>query len=570
MQRKIQIIMTKKNAGGIALFFFFLFLFWKSDAGMMAVGQEASLLRSELSSFIVPDISFGNIYYTVNGGHVFYKDKAISGVIEKLILKTAYASVHNRLDPIFAIEGTDPDALIKSLKKLEASRLHIANLYQSEENFPQKALYPIEFLHFLAKTEKARQIVINQPSNVAIWTYYQSLYKTIVEYIEYIKILQEVLHDIENQTENITFNFIGGTTTPSLYIEALEGILTTAEEKKVIVKKRMACFKVFSPNCSVLPESFHKLVLVSPEEFNGFSKLEKIPETITENEEVLNLYTKATKQISNEKKYPIVSIPKSKCLSNEPTYYALQEELLQNGQKVFRLNFLNDIYFYDTEKHSANYLKELRLRGVSFLFQPITNLYMCPEISRDLSGTVTASTIYDTLTKRNLLFDIDLRILTDTVTTQRVLQEAEIGESMYSIATLLNNNGEQVLKERFGAEHVFFAERLLSLFKQRSPYFDSMVNMVVSHNDIVEALFRTKTDSTPHTIFLSRNYPALLLLTHNESFMGHSPKFMSLKTSNFTDFKLVSYNKDLKHVYNQKQILEIMLHGREVQKRINE
>ena len=562
--------MTKKNAGGIALFFFFLFLFWKSDAGMMAVGQEASLLRSELSSFIVPDISFGNIYYTVNGGHVFYKDKAISGVIEKLILKTAYASVHNRLDPIFAIEGTDPDALIKSLKKLEASRLHIANLYQSEENFPQKALYPIEFLHFLAKTEKARQIVINQPSNVAIWTYYQSLYKTIVEYIEYIKILQEVLHDIENQTENITFNFIGGTTTPSLYIEALEGILTTAEEKKVIVKKRMACFKVFSPNCSVLPESFHKLVLVSPEEFNGFSKLEKIPETITENEEVLNLYTKATKQISNEKKYPIVSIPKSKCLSNEPTYYALQEELLQNGQKVFRLNFLNDIYFYDTEKHSANYLKELRLRGVSFLFQPITNLYMCPEISRDLSGTVTASTIYDTLTKRNLLFDIDLRILTDTVTTQRVLQEAEIGESMYSIATLLNNNGEQVLKERFGAEHVFFAERLLSLFKQRSPYFDSMVNMVVSHNDIVEALFRTKTDSTPHTIFLSRNYPALLLLTHNESFMGHSPKFMSLKTSNFTDFKLVSYNKDLKHVYNQKQILEIMLHGREVQKRINE
>lgn len=570
MQRKIQIIMTKKNAGGIALFFFFLFLFWKSDAGMMAVGQEASLLRSELSSFIVPDISFGNIYYTVNGGHVFYKDKAISGVIEKLILKTAYASVHNRLDPIFAIEGTDPDALIKSLKKLEASRLHIANLYQSEENFPQKALYPIEFLHFLAKTEKARQIVINQPSNVAIWTYYQSLYKTIVEYIEYIKILQEVLHDIENQTENITFNFIGGTTTPSLYIEALEGILTTAEEKKVIVKKRMACFKVFSPNCSVLPESFHKLVLVSPEEFNGFSKLEKIPETITENEEVLNLYTKATKQISNEKKYPIVSIPKSKCLSNEPTYYALQEELLQNGQKVFRLNFLNDIYFYDTEKHSANYLKELRLRGVSFLFQPITNLYMCPEISRDLSGTVTASTIYDTLTKRNLLFDIDLRILTDTVTTQRVLQEAEIGESMYSIATLLNNNGEQVLKERFGAEHVFFAERLLSLFKQRSPYFDSMVNMVVSHNDIVEALFRTKTDSTPHTIFLSRNYPALLLLTHNESFMDHSPKFMSLKTSNFTDFKLVSYNKDLKHVYNQKQILEIMLHGREVQKRINE
>ena len=562
--------MTKKNAGGIALFFFFLFLFWKSDAGMMAVGQEASLLRSELSSFIVPDISFGNIYYTVNGGHVFYKDKAISGVIEKLILKTAYASVHNRLDPIFAIEGTDPDALIKSLKKLEASRLHIANLYQSEENFPQKALYPIEFLHFLAKTEKARQIVINQPSNVAIWTYYQSLYKTIVEYIEYIKILQEVLHDIENQTENITFNFIGGTTTPSLYIEALEGILTTAEEKKVIVKKRMACFKVFSPNCSVLPESFHKLVLVSPEEFNGFSKLEKIPETITENEEVLNLYTKATKQISNEKKYPIVSIPKSKCLSNEPTYYALQEELLQNGQKVFRLNFLNDIYFYDTEKHSANYLKELRLRGVSFLFQPITNLYMCPEISRDLSGTVTASTIYDTLTKRNLLFDIDLRILTDTVTTQRVLQEAEIGESMYSIATLLNNNGEQVLKERFGAEHVFFAERLLSLFKQRSPYFDSMVNMVVSHNDIVEALFRTKTDSTPHTIFLSRNYPALLLLTHNESFMDHSPKFMSLKTSNFTDFKLVSYNKDLKHVYNQKQILEIMLHGREVQKRINE
>ena len=552
------------------MFFFFLFLFWKSDAGMMAVGQEASLLRSELSSFIVPDISFGNIYYTVNGGHVFYKDKAISGVIEKLILKTAYASVHNRLDPIFAIEGTDPDALIKSLKKLEASRLHIANLYQSEENFPQKALYPIEFLHFLAKTEKARQIVINQPSNVAIWTYYQSLYKTIVEYIEYIKILQEVLHDIENQTENITFNFIGGTTTPSLYIEALEGILTTAEEKKVIVKKRMACFKVFSPNCSVLPESFHKLVLVSPEEFNGFSKLEKIPETITENEEVLNLYTKATKQISNEKKYPIVSIPKSKCLSNEPTYYALQEELLQNGQKVFRLNFLNDIYFYDTEKHSANYLKELRLRGVSFLFQPITNLYMCPEISRDLSGTVTASTIYDTLTKRNLLFDIDLRILTDTVTTQRVLQEAEIGESMYSIATLLNNNGEQVLKERFGAEHVFFAERLLSLFKQRSPYFDSMVNMVVSHNDIVEALFRTKTDSTPHTIFLSRNYPALLLLTHNESFMGHSPKFMSLKTSNFTDFKLVSYNKDLKHVYNQKQILEIMLHGREVQKRINE
>src|SRR3989344_201525 len=570
MQRKIQIIMTKKNAGGIALFFFFLFLFWKSDAGMMAVGQEASLLRSELSSFIVPDISFGNIYYTVNGGHVFYKDKAISGVIEKLILKTAYASVHNRLDPIFAIEGTDPDALIKSLKKLEASRLHIANLYQSEENFPQKALYPIEFLHFLAKTEKARQIVINQPSNVAIWTYYQSLYKTIVEYIEYIKILQEVLHDIENQTENITFNFIGGTTTPSLYIEALEGILTTAEEKKVIVKKRMACFKVFSPNCSVLPESFHKLVLVSPEEFNGFSKLEKIPETITENEEVLNLYTKATKQISNEKKYPIVSIPKSKCLSNEPTYYALQEELLQNGQKVFRLNFLNDIYFYDTEKHSANYLKELRLRGVSFLFQPITNLYMCPEISRALSGTVTVSTIYDTLTKRNLLFDIDLRILTDTVTTQRVLQEAEIGESMYSIATLLNNNGEQVLKERFGAEHVFFAERLLSLFKQRSPYFDSMVNMVVSHNDIVEALFRTKTDSTPHTIFLSRNYPALLLLTHNESFMGHSPKFMSLKTSNFTDFKLVSYNKDLKHVYNQKQILEIMLHGREVQKRINE
>src|SRR6185312_16497115 len=67
----------------------------------------------------------------------------------------AYVSAE-RLDPIFAIEGTDPAKLTSAVTQFVAMRDDIASRYNSSEKKYVQSMYPVDFLTRLPNLEAAR------------------------------------------------------------------------------------------------------------------------------------------------------------------------------------------------------------------------------------------------------------------------------------------------------------------------------------------------------------------------------------------------------------------------------
>jgi len=89
----------------LALSFFLL----QTNEGRVTINSDE--FASKLRGFVVPDIVAGGVTYTVNDGIVEQGGNTISTSQVSLILRTAYFSIANRLDPILALEGTNPKSL---------------------------------------------------------------------------------------------------------------------------------------------------------------------------------------------------------------------------------------------------------------------------------------------------------------------------------------------------------------------------------------------------------------------------------------------------------------------------
>ena len=149
---------------------------------------QVEFLHNELESFIVPPVEVNGKHYEVDGGIVFKKGKQVSLRESLPVLKIAHYAVINRLDPVFALEGTDVDILKKSIEYLISSLETFAPQYESdEEERIRERLYPIQFLQSLVETEALRQQLVASPTKNLVERYHTALGTTITLYQDAVR-----------------------------------------------------------------------------------------------------------------------------------------------------------------------------------------------------------------------------------------------------------------------------------------------------------------------------------------------------------------------------------------------
>jgi len=73
--------------------------------------KEKQFFIENLTSFIVPHITFDDAEYNIKDGNIVLGKRHLSLKKQVEILSIGYYSVLTRLDPLFAIPGTNLDAL---------------------------------------------------------------------------------------------------------------------------------------------------------------------------------------------------------------------------------------------------------------------------------------------------------------------------------------------------------------------------------------------------------------------------------------------------------------------------
>ncbi|MDP3726120.1 MAG: hypothetical protein Q8R36_02895 [bacterium] len=563
----------KKNNFIVILIFLFLFVCGEIVLWYLTIRPSTNTLKTELSSFIVPPISIYNNQYFVERGNV-RSAYSVYPFEENIALRIAHAIVLNKFDPLFAIEGTDPQELKLVVEKLDASLNEISALFNAKEQAIIKdTFYPISFLNALSENEKLRQEFIHTPSYARSLKYYQSLKRVIDLYDAYAERLKFVFQNISTNSQNATYNFIGGNLTPSSYVSLLENIRAEIKNRKSELKKRTSCLRYFSSSCPSLKTAFYNFTQPHVGATPIKTDRNAIPSTIFQNKNIIDAYFEISAH--DKKILPILVLQSSSCFVDfSPVYYKTRKYFNDDVKnKVFEPIFLNDIYFYDARNHPSPYIIALRKKGIEYVYQTITNLYMCPDIEEDYFRLITLDTIRELLLKNKLFandktdsVNIAAGLLEKRIIASETVYEVDMIAYVDALKLLLRKLGEAELSRSMGEDKVLYIEKLLSIYNQKTPRLDEVLANVILDNNIINALVRMKSGTTLNQFFLGRSYPTLFLLTYNQSVVTGAPKLLQSKTLNLTDFRLVSYVHTLKNIYSVANVLDIIRRGRESEK----
>jgi len=464
-------------------------------------------------------------------------------------LRVAYAAVLNRLDPIFGMEGTDPDKLGESVDNLAVSVSRVASLYTgSGKDLIERVWHPIQFLKDIAAAERARQELITSPSSEDAHTYYRLLGNAIDSASTYAATLADVFRT-NGAFSKHTVTFIGGLSTPPLFAAALEDYRTSLADKKRQLLVREACLDDYSEKCPSLENAFAALTASSTMSFDESHP--PVPQIVRENAEIVRLNYSAASGMVRGTPGPLIVLNDSPCFTNTPTSYYQSWIAGTERQKSFALYYVNDLFFYDAKTFNGPHVTPQVKKEIPYLYQPAANLYLCPVSGDDLTRAITLDTLYPLLAGGAPASSGDM------------LYEADIISSVEKLKTRLIV-GEKVLAQEIGEEKILVMERILHIARERSPRFDEVIYDAISNNSLIEVLALRKEPISLSAVLMSRGYAPLFLLSYNTS-VSEPLRLVTPSFFDTSDFRLVSYNDVLKMIYNRAEILAFMSRWRQVQ-----
>ncbi|MEK7567379.1 MAG: hypothetical protein AAB513_00450 [Patescibacteria group bacterium] len=522
--------------------------------------EQGNFLEKELKDFVSLPVAQEGKTYIIKNGKVFDNEKSIDSPESLPALRIAYTSILNRFEPIFALEGTDIEKLEKSVRNLESSLEIIISSSESDEGkIIKNAFYPIDFLKSLTETEEMRQKLIYEPTYEVATDYYQNLGTTIDAYTNYIINLENELEKISNISRNQPLHHFGGVSTPQNYIDALKEAKNNAESKKQELETRIKCLDIFSKECPSLKTAFENMTRA--EEPTVFKK-EDISQNVINNGKIISGYFKGLDPSGLEynDEFPVIALQDSACFRDMPiVYYQPQWKFYDKENKAFRLNFLNDLYFFTVKNNIANFIAKMGANGLNYLYQPATNFYVCPVIIEDFSRIITADTIRAMPLSEVYTGQDNFKKLENGV-----FYESNAVKYVEDIKSNLRSQGENKLALSIGVDKVLSAEKIISISRQKSPRFDEILGSVIIDNAIITPAFIKEAKLNLHTLFLGRSYPMILLSLYNKSFIKEPPLFMEYEQNSpplFRMVKLASYNEELKKTYSIENIIKEMLLG---------
>lgn len=546
-------------------------LIYRDKAGQYEYFQK------QLETFVVPSIILEGNVYEIRDTLVFQNGEQMSLLKSVPVLRTAYYIVLNRLDPIFALEGTDPILFKESVENLEHSLDEYASLFgAAEERIVRTGLYPLNFLASVANLEKARQQMLQYPGLESVHSYNRELKRTLKVYRKEIKTAKHIFLNFRGYRENqeyngtknnsVSFYFFSGYTNIDLlynFFFRLEEYALTQEKKRA---ERQLCLTGFISYCIDLTDILKKTSKESPTDTPIVSK------NALEIRDILSLYNNTT---AGEKS-PIVIFPDSKCFPEfSPVYFDAQKIKTDSSKDIFELTLLNDIYFYDARNARGPYLNLLKDAGADFLYQPVTNMYLCPDMAEYMTDASTILGVYALLLKNPLFKNKELHyeemgtlaFFENKIAGGEVLYKPDIDFFMGMLSEFVSTHGEKALLSIFSREEILSIEQMLLLSKARSHNMDGLINAIVEQNVIVKELKETGSPLSAESLLISRGYPFITFFVFNNNFYGTAEdSFLTYEPKTKGNFDLVSYNNSLRNTFTLPEILKKMETGREIKR----
>lgn len=572
-QIPMKLIHTLSHHKYFRYFFGILLLIALGGAGLFAYRQEAAAnirnaadLSTKLKDFIVPNIVVDGKTYSVDEGVVTRQGTVVPPSLALPILRTAYFSIANRLDPILALEGTDPEKLPVAVAALKNSLQSFSSDYDAKsQQLLADSFYPIAFLETLSALEKERRAVLTQPTPQSAVVYSAGLLASLTKYRAALKKSESAFASFGGASANTALNFPGGSMSLKTMYDSLVALDANAAAAQAKAEARLACLEGSAPCeslATLLPE-----ITASP----AASLSAILPPTQARIKPLLVASLRASASIFgrtfNER--GVVILSRNACLPDITTLYAYLWET-GKGSSVPALRFqpLNDLYFYDLrEKTQSRFYTRMHERGINFLSQGISNLYECPDSGLDAMRVVSTYELSRNIANHPLFSpttspDPVLRQIAEEerrIASSPSILESAVVHYVASLSSLIRAKGERVLAQETSPETVLEAERRIVLLRAHSALFDEQIGTVIAMNGVVRGMNGIVGSSTPlFMLFPSRSYPSLLYLAGNESISPTPISFFKEKNAEpLSKFQFVLYST-LRKTYSDADILHFM------------
>ncbi len=436
-----------------------------------------------------------------------------------------------RLDPIFAIEGTDPAKLTDATQALVAQKDRLMSVYGAKNSAIAQNTYPTAFLTTLPKLEEARQALLAGPTPERARKYHDLLLLTSTEYAADARALAASLRDAGTQMPSI--GYLGGKASIDDMAAKLDMVASVALKQKKKEAARFACIQRPSTRCTPLAElaSMRDASLQAPAVLPAPEPDVHKADTLVR--QVLHSYTNLNAISEN-----IFTIP-SNCylepVAHERVYYLAPYE----GAQARKLAYSNDAYFYDMPRiekaRPISIYKAFLAAGVTVNYQNVGNLYECPDSGLDVVQVGSLLGVLDALEKKESKTPDEQKLL-----ALPAVQKADLAPYVQAAAKLNTPQGDGIVGR----------------YLQGSADFDQVV--LGAHND---NLFLLTWEQEPAQVsfeflLIARNFASTLFLLGNPTFM---PSPVSLFTDNTpalpSKLYLREYLSDVSREYTDEQIL---------------
>ncbi len=444
----------------------------------------------------------------------------------------AYYAAAERLDPIFAIEGTDPAKLANAVTVFLAEGDEIASTYRaSQRPVIEQTLYPAAFLTDLPKLEEARQALLTEPTAARASTYHYLLMQTVSDYALDARALASSLASAGAHIPSI--GYLGGEASTTYMAAQMNRAADLTLQQKQKEAARFACLVRLSGNCTplaTLANARNTLLRASvavPAPSASVYKADAI------NGQALAFY-KSLSAISKT----IFAIP-TDCYP-EPVAYEREYYLAPyEGGEARKLEYINDLYFYDVPREAngapTNPLYvALQKVNVSVQYQSIGNLYECPDSGLDVAEAGSLLGVLNLLGQKASTTPAEQKLL-----ALPVVQKADLAPYVQAAAKQDTPQGETIVER----------------YIEGSADFDQVV-LGASHDNLF-LLTKDRTQQASLDYLLSaRNFASTLFLFGNPTFVPQRISLFSKTVpSPLNEMYLREYLNDVSKQYTDVQLM---------------
>lgn len=436
-----------------------------------------------------------------------------------------------RLDPIFAIEGTDPQKLANAVNALLAQKERLVDAYGSKNSAIEHAVYPAAFLTGLPKLEAVRQALLREPTLEQARAYHDLLVQTIADYADNARALASALRDAATRIP--TLGYLGGEASTGDMATKMDMAAELALQQKQKETDRFACVDYPSKNCTTLAAlaRARNAKLTTPAALPAPTQDVLRADTLTRR--ALGLYPNIGAISKTIFAIPTTCYPGSTTYGRE--YYLYDDE----DWEARKFAYVNDAYFYDVPRIVRNnpspVFAALQKLGVTVKYQSIGNLYECPDSGLDVTEVGSLVGVLNVLAQQAPLVPAEQKLL-----ALPVVQKADLAAYVRAVAKLQSPLGDALVQR----------------YIEGSADFDQIVLGIRNDTRYLQTWTDTPSFASFEFLLTARNFASTLFLLGNPTFVPTRISLFSKKEPSQTrNLYLRSYLDDVSKQYTDDEIL---------------